>query len=174
MVGTLFEHGKFSATDTLQTSYVLMGYGIGLPAYVASKIFMTAFWAHEDTMTPVKISLITATSNVMISLLLIGLIGVAGIALATGLVGWLQVYLLHRQLKGKDSLEFDERLRTVFPKIAICSCLMALTLSIFVLCITTLFHHGFANQNFGTLGPLRGRRDDLCRDNTRHRRFKNS
>lgn len=131
MVATLFEHGKFSTQDTLQTSYVLMGYGIGLPAYVASKIFMTAFWAHQDTMTPVKISIITTLTNVMLSLLLIGLMGVAGIALATGLVGWLQVYLLNRKLKGNPAMEFDDRLRIVFPKIAICSCLMAITLSIF-------------------------------------------
>lgn len=130
MVTTLFEHGKFSANDTLQTSYVLMGYGIGLPAYVASKIFMTAFWAHQDTMTPVKIAIITTLTNVMLSLLLIGLLGVAGIAISTGIVGWLQVYLLHRKLKGNDAMEFDDRLRVVFPKIAICSCLMAITLSI--------------------------------------------
>ncbi len=130
MVTTLFEHGKFSAPDALQTSYVLMGYGIGLPAYVASKIFMTAFWAHQDTMTPVKISIITTLTNVMLSLLLIGLLGVAGIALATGLVGWLQVYMLHRQLKGNDEMEFDDRLRIVFPKIAICACIMGLVLSI--------------------------------------------
>jgi putative peptidoglycan lipid II flippase len=130
MVTTLFEHGKFSSHDTLQTSYVLMGYGVGLPAYVASKIFMTAFWAHQDTMTPVKISVITTLSNVMLSLLLIGLLGVAGIAVSTGLVGWLQVYLLHRKLKGNDAMEFDDRLRVVFPKIAICACLMAIVLSI--------------------------------------------
>ncbi len=129
MVSTLFEHGEFSRADTLQTSYVLMGYGIGLPAYVASKIFMTSFWAHQDTLTPVKISIITALSNVMLSLLLIGLLGVAGIALSTGLVGWLQVYLLHRKLKGRDALEFDDRLRLVFPKIAICSCMMGIVLS---------------------------------------------
>lgn len=130
MVTTLFEHGKFSAHDTLQTSYVLMGYGVGLPAYVASKIFMTAFWAHHDTVTPVKIAVITTLSNVMLSLLLIGLLGVAGIAVSTGLVGWLQVYLLHRKLKGNDAMEFDGRLRIVFPKITICACLMAIVLSI--------------------------------------------
>lgn len=129
MVATLFEHGKFTESDTLQTSYVLMGYGIGLPAYIASKVFMTSFWAHEDTVTPVKISIITALANVMLSLLLIGWLGVGGISLATGLVGWMQVYLLHKQLKGKDALQFDSRLRINFPKIAVCSCIMAIVLS---------------------------------------------
>lgn len=130
MVATLFQHGKFLAADTLQTSYVLMGYGLGLPAYIASKIFMTSFWAHHDTMTPVKISIITTLTNVLLSLSLIGLLGVAGIALSTGLVGWLQLYLLHRKLKGHESMEFDDRLRVVFPKIVICACMMGLVLSL--------------------------------------------
>ena len=130
MVATLFQHGKFTMNDALQTSYALMGYGIGLPAYVASKIFMTAFWAHHDTVTPVKISIISALTNIALSLFLIGLLGVAGIALSTGLVGWIQVYLLQRRLKRLDSLSFDDRLRIVFPKIIICSCLMAIVLSI--------------------------------------------
>jgi putative peptidoglycan lipid II flippase len=128
MVSTLFEHGKFTATDSLTTSYVLMGYGIGLPAYVASKIFMTVFWAHQDTVTPVKIAILTALSNIALSLLLIGWLGVAGIALATGLVGWLQVYLLRRKLKEKITLEFDDRLKDVFPKMAVCSAIMGVVL----------------------------------------------
>ncbi|OIN87075.1 MAG: murein biosynthesis integral membrane protein MurJ [Alphaproteobacteria bacterium CG1_02_46_17] len=129
MVATLFEHGKFTAHETLQTSYVLMGYAIGLPAYIASKVFMTAFWSHGDTVTPVKISILSALSNVALCLLLIGLLGVAGISLATGIVGWMQVYLLHKQLKGKDALDFDKRLRTVFPKVVVCSCIMAMVLA---------------------------------------------
>jgi putative peptidoglycan lipid II flippase len=130
MVSTLFQHGNFSTSDAIQTSYALMGYGIGLPAYIASKIFMTAFWAHQDTKTPVKISAIVALSNVALCLLLIGILGVAGISLATGLVGWMQVYMLHKQLSRHDALDFDDRLRVVFPKIAICSCIMGLVLSI--------------------------------------------
>lgn len=130
MIATLFEHGEFGRAQTLQTSYVLMGYSLGLPAYVASKVFMTAFWAHQDTMTPVKISVVTAILNIILCLTLIGFIGVAGISLATGLVGWVQVYLLYRELKGKEALEFDERLRMVFPKIVLSSCIMAIVLSL--------------------------------------------
>ena len=129
MVATLFQHGEFTAKDAQITAYTLMGYGVGLPAYIASKVFMTSFWAQQDTVTPVKISIITALTNTFLCLLFIGLLGVAGISLATGLTGWLQVYLLHRQLKKRDVLTFDDRLRDVFPKIAICSCVMAAVLS---------------------------------------------
>jgi putative peptidoglycan lipid II flippase len=156
MVSTLFEHGKFSASDTLQTSYVLMGYGIGLPAYVASKIFMTAFWAHQDTMTPVKISILTALSNIALSLLLIGPLGVAGIALSTGLVGWLQVFLLHRKLKDRDALEFDNRLRIVFPKLAICSCIMGISLTLLAYFLEPYFEHSLPIKIFALMVLLGG------------------
>lgn len=139
MVATLFEHGEFTTKDSVQTAYVLMGYGLGLPAYIASKVFMTAFWAQQDTVTPVKISILTALTNVMLCLLFIGWLGVAGISLATGIVGWMQVYLLYKQLKGKESLEFDARLRNIFPKITICSCAMAIVLSVLNYVMQPLF-----------------------------------
>lgn len=130
IVMTLFQHGNFSQHDALWTSYVLMGYGLGLPAYISSKVFMTAFWARHDTVTPVRISVFMALLNIALSLLFIGLLGVAGIALATGLVGWGQIYLLVREINKRGLLEFDDRLRVVFPKIAICSCFMGIVLSI--------------------------------------------
>ncbi|MFA7275220.1 MAG: murein biosynthesis integral membrane protein MurJ [Pseudobdellovibrionaceae bacterium] len=140
MVATLFEHGKFTAEDTATTAYVLMGYGIGLPAYIASKVFMTAFWAREDTMTPVRISVLTALTNILLCLLLIGWMGVAGVSVATGLVGWMQVYLLNKKLKGHESMQFDERLKTVFPKIVVCSCIMAVVLSVLGYGLYDFFH----------------------------------
>ncbi|MBL8639449.1 MAG: murein biosynthesis integral membrane protein MurJ [Alphaproteobacteria bacterium] len=142
MVATLFEHGKFTHVETLQTAYVLMGYGIGLPAYIASKVFMTAFWSHEDTMTPVKISMLTAVSNIVLCLILIKPLGVAGISLATGIVGWLQVYLLHKQLGKHEALSFDARLRTVFPKIVLCSAVMACMLALGNYMLQDYFHAG--------------------------------
>lgn len=140
MVQTLFGHGQFSLADAQQTSYVLMGYGVGLPAYIASKVFMTAFWAHQDTVTPVKISILTAGTNIALCLLLIGLLGAAGIALATGISGWVQVYLLNRKLKEQDALSFDDRLAVVFPKIAICSCIMGIVLSFLMYALQPLFY----------------------------------
>lgn len=139
MVQTLFGHGKFTNTDAWQTSYVLMGYAIGLPAYIASKVFMTAFWAHQDTVTPVKVSILTAVCNIILCLSLIWVLGAAGISLATGIAGWIQVYFLHRHLKNNDNLSFDTRLNSVFPKIAICSCAMAVVLSLLSYVMQSLF-----------------------------------
>ena len=110
IIRALFERGEFTSGDTATTSLVLKGYAIGLPAYIAVKVLSTAYWSREDTMSPVKISILITVINIIMSLILIHPLGVAGIAFSTGAVGWLQVYLLHRGLKGFDETQFDDRL----------------------------------------------------------------
>lgn len=128
LINTLFERGAFSHADTLVTAKVLMGYSIGLPAYVGVKVFSTAYWSKEDTMSPVKISVITTTLNIILSLILIVPLGVAGIAIATGLMGWLQLGLLYRGLKKKTDISFDARFKKVFFKIVFSALIMAVVL----------------------------------------------
>lgn len=130
LIGTLFERGAFEKEDTLVTATVLMGYAIGLPAYVAVKVFSTAYWSREDTMSPVKISIITTVLNIALSLILIIPFGVAGIAMATGLMGWLQLALLYRGLKTKTDITFDGRFKKAISKVALSSLIMAVVLLI--------------------------------------------
>jgi putative peptidoglycan lipid II flippase len=121
----LFVRGAFTAQDATMTALVLQGYCIGLPAYIATKVFSTAFWSRQDTMTPVKIAIFCTLTNIVIALILVQFIGVAGIALATGLVGWLQIALLARLLKGHESLQIDERFKRVIPRMVLSTALMA-------------------------------------------------
>lgn len=124
LVSTLFERGAFDATDSLITSYVLMAYAIGLPAYIAIKVFSTAHWAREDTTTPVKVSVTATIINILLSILLIQFIGVVGIALATGLTGWLQFYMHIKMLKDHPHAQFDKKFLKNMPKIIVSSLVM--------------------------------------------------
>ncbi len=130
LIGTLFQRGEFTADDTAIAATVLMGYAVGLPAYIAVKVFSTAYWSQQDTMSPVKISVVTTLINIALSLILVLVFdfGVAGIALSTGLVGWLQLYLLHRGLKGQVNLQFDKRFKSVIFRIIFSTLLMAVVL----------------------------------------------
>ncbi len=130
LVSALFEHGAFSADDTYYTGYVLMGYAVGLPAYIGVKVLSSVFWSQGDTKTPVKVAVITTVSNIFLSLILIQFLGVMGLTLATGLVGWLQYALLKAKLP--LDMPYDDRLKRVFPKILICNGIMAVFL---VLCL---------------------------------------
>ncbi len=124
IITVLFQRGAFSAEAAAATAFVLQGYVIGLPAYIGVKVYNTAFWSQQDTVTPVKISAIVVVSNIALALSFIPFFGVAGIALATGLVGWLQLGLLARALRGNEAMQLDARFKAVLPKILLASVLM--------------------------------------------------
>ena len=130
LITVLFERGAFTAENTIETSKVLRAYAIGVPAYICMKLLSTAYWAQHDTGSPVKISIIATLLNIVLSLLLIVPLGVAGIALATGLTGWLQCYLLRRGLKNMEAASWDTRFLGNLPKIIGATCLMAAGLAI--------------------------------------------
>lgn len=128
MIKSLFEYGSFDNADALATSHVLMGYALGVPAYVCCKVLSTTYYARHDTASPVKVSVVTALTNVALALLLIRPLGVAGIALATGICGWLQFGFLMWGLKGNEIAKFDARFKRSAVRIVLCSCLMACVL----------------------------------------------
>lgn len=126
LVQTLFQRGEFTAADTAKTAYVLMGYALGLPAYIAIKVFSTAYWSRQDTMSPVKISIFCTILNITLALSFIHIadMGVEGIALATGIAGWAQFFIMRRGLKTMDEAQFDARFRRVAPRIILSACAM--------------------------------------------------
>jgi putative peptidoglycan lipid II flippase len=128
IISVLFERGAFKPEDAIITAQVLQGYVVGLPAYIAVKVFSTAFWSRQDTMTPVKIAIIVAISNVVLALILIQFLGVVGIALSTGIVGWLYVALLARPLKGQPTMQYDAKFKRTLPRILASTALMGLAL----------------------------------------------
>ena len=126
IVRTLFEHGAFDHKAAVMTAGVITTYALGIPAYVAAKVYSTAYFARQDTATPVKCSIASALFNIALALWLIFKmnLGVIGIATATALAGWLQIALLAWPLRGRDDVRFDDRLRKNLPKILLGCVLM--------------------------------------------------
>ena len=130
IIDVLFVRGRFGVEDASATAFVLQGYSIGLPAYIAVKVYSTAFYEQQDTMTPVKVSIAVALSNIALALILIQYIGVAGIAMATGIVGWMHIGLLAWLLRKNPAMQTDQRFRRALPRIMGSTGLMALALFI--------------------------------------------
>jgi putative peptidoglycan lipid II flippase len=130
LIKSLFQYGAFDAQDAHTTAMVLTGYAIGVAPYVAGKVLSTAYYARQDTQTPVKMAVICALANIGLALVLIRSYGVAGIAFSTGVCGWVQCYLLWRNLKGVEAAQFDDRFKRSFPRIIISCCAMAAVLFI--------------------------------------------
>jgi putative peptidoglycan lipid II flippase len=61
---------------------------------VLAQLFSRAFFARQDTKTPMRFGLITVVVNIVLGVALFRLIGVAGIAAATATAWWVNVILM--------------------------------------------------------------------------------
>ena len=125
IISVLFERGAFSHADSVQSSYALMAYAIGLPAYVLSRVFSIAYFAREDTLTPVKFAIICAVINTILALALIIPLKHVGIALATGITAWVNLALLMKGLHKKKHLDLPPHSVKRVSKIIACGLIMA-------------------------------------------------
>ncbi len=102
LVALVFERGAFTRETTLVTAQVLQAFAVGLPAFTLISIFRPGFYAREDMKTPMWFAGANAATNIVGSLVLFPLIGVAGIAIATSLAGWVNAVLLGVALWRRD------------------------------------------------------------------------
>ena len=124
----LFERGAFDAAATDATSLALAAFAFGLPAFVLIKIFQPAFYAREDTVTPLKMALISIALNIVLSLALFWPFGHVGIAMATSASAWLHALLLGARLRTLGFLTTDQDLRRRLPRIALTAAVMGIAL----------------------------------------------
>ncbi len=117
LIGGLFERGMFGPNDTKQTSMALQMFAFGLPAFVLLKVLTPAFFARENTRTPMIFAAISALINLVFGATMFFTLGFFGLALATTIAGWTNVVLLARVLFQKGHLRFDKRLRLRLPRI---------------------------------------------------------
>lgn len=123
IIVVLFEHGAFDRAGADATALALMAFATGLPAYVLVKVLQPGFFAREDTLTPLKMAVVTVVANIGLSLALFGPLGHIGIALATSLAAWLNMALLATGLFSRGFLTLDARLKARLPRIVLASLL---------------------------------------------------
>jgi len=82
LIGGLFERGAFTTETTEQVALALRMFAYGLPAFVMLKILTPAFFAREDTKTPMIFAGVSALINVTLGVYLFFTIGFYGLALA--------------------------------------------------------------------------------------------
>ena len=63
IIEVLFQHGDFDAASTALTAWALPFFALGLSAFAMVKIIVPAFYALQDTRTPVKIAFIAHVSE---------------------------------------------------------------------------------------------------------------
>ena len=88
----------FSDEDVLMTGTALAIFGAGLPAFVLQKVLAAAFFARENTKTPMKFALTGIAINAILSISLFPVIGFYSVPLGTICASWTEVSLLGTRL----------------------------------------------------------------------------
>ena len=106
LVATIFYGGAFTVDDVHMTALALQAFAIGLVGFSYVKVLAPAYFAREDTKTPVRVGLIALAVNFVLSVTLawylthIGFAGThAGLALAISVAALLNAVLLYRGLR---------------------------------------------------------------------------
>lgn len=101
IVSAVYNRGSFDRTAVSYTGAALAGYALMFIGTGVREVLTRAFYARQDTKTPMVNTLISIGCNVILSILLSRYLGLAGIALGTTLSCTLAACLLLRDTKRK-------------------------------------------------------------------------
>jgi len=116
IVRMLFEHGVFTAADTAGTAHALVFLALGLPAHVLIKALSPAFFAREDTMTPLLATLKGFVVTLVLAVVLGQLFGTSGVAASIAFGAWSSTISLVRHGAATFGFSLDAAARRRLPR----------------------------------------------------------
>lgn len=120
LMNALFVRGEFSQTDGLMSGLALKSMAGGILGFMLIKIFAPAFFARQDTKTPVKIGIVAVFANMIFSVAFIGIFYLAklplhgGLALATTGASFVNAGLLYYFLHTRGIWRFGTHWKKLF------------------------------------------------------------
>ncbi|MBO5038562.1 MAG: murein biosynthesis integral membrane protein MurJ [Alphaproteobacteria bacterium] len=157
LVELLFEHGKFTASDTYKTALALKAYAVGLPCYVMVKALMPNFFARGDTTTPVKYSAVVFAANLSLNLILMKPFGHIGIAAATSAAAFVSLYQYIHGLKKRGYWNISAALKQKIIDITCCTVIMGIILTLAQYLLNLILppkHLGFLFLKLSVIGII--------------------
>lgn len=146
LIDGLFTRGVFTAADAAATGALLFHYGWGVPAFVLLRILQPAFFARQDTRTPMRFSLISVAVNIALGVGLFYLVGFPGIAMATSIAAWITVVQMAASLMRRGVYRPSARAWSKIARIAAASLVLGVVL-------------GFAAHLRGEIEAVVGRKE---------------
>ena len=111
IVHLLFQGGRFQSGETIWVWQILIGSTVGILASTMGRLYSSTFYAMRDTKTPLRYAVVrvvlTTLLGYLFALVLPGLLGVdrklgaAGLTASAGLAGWVEFYLLRREMDNR-------------------------------------------------------------------------
>ncbi|MDP3173609.1 MAG: murein biosynthesis integral membrane protein MurJ [Phenylobacterium sp.] len=129
LIDALFTRGAFVDADAQATGALLFHYGWGVPAFVLLRILQPAFFARQDTKTPMRFSLISVAVNIGLGVVLFYAIGFTGIAIATSTAAWITVAQMSVSLMRRDVYRPSARAVGKVLRVAAASVVLGLLLA---------------------------------------------
>ncbi|MDO8485421.1 MAG: murein biosynthesis integral membrane protein MurJ [Candidatus Limnocylindrales bacterium] len=94
LVDILFGGGKIGEADLGRIATTLLWFLTGLAAHALIAVLARAFYARQDTLTPVLAAIAAVVRNTTLAIVLVGPLGLSGIALAIALAAWVEAFVL--------------------------------------------------------------------------------
>lgn len=97
IIGLIYERGRFTPEDTVQTGFALKFYAVGLMGYASIKVLSPAFYAINRKWTPMLVTFFGIGLNIFLNWQLTFRLGMGhrGLALSTGLVATIDFFILY-------------------------------------------------------------------------------
>ena len=134
LIEGFFARGAFRASDAANAGLALMHYAWGVPAFVMIKVLAPAYFANEDTKTPMAYALTSVALNTALGAGLFfwlksqGVPGFPGLAIATSAAAWVNVILLAGTLVRRDWYRPGPRLVSRLIRASVATALMGAAL----------------------------------------------
>ena len=101
-VEVLFDSGKVSQENLDLIAFTFAWFLIGLTAHALIAVLARAFYARQDTVTPVVWAVAAVAINTTLAVILVGPLGLGGLALAIAVAAWVEatalIVVLRRRL----------------------------------------------------------------------------
>ncbi|MGO3756688.1 murein biosynthesis integral membrane protein MurJ [Psychrobacter celer] len=136
LMQALFLRGEFTLRDSQMSALALRSMAGGILGFMLIKIFAPAFFARQDTKTPVKIGIISVFANMIFSMVFIGIFYFlemplhGGLALATTGAAFVNAGLLYYFLYQREIFRFGSHWKKLFAQFAIATSAMVAALYI--------------------------------------------
>ncbi len=110
IINIIYFGGRWDAASTAATWSALQLYALGVPFFSLNKALTSAYYAHSDARTPVRILFVTVAANLALNLVLAPVLFQGGIALSSAITSALNSLLLALGLRKKHLMFGGPRL----------------------------------------------------------------
>jgi putative peptidoglycan lipid II flippase len=124
LIDGLYTRGQFKVQDSIETARALFYYGLGTPAFVLTQLYSRAFYARQDTASPMRYAIVAAVVNIGLGVALVRTLGFYGIAIATAIASWLNLgqmaaALARRRLYSPSAATWSRVIRIALASLAL-------------------------------------------------------